>query len=45
MTERPTLTTTARAPVADNQILLGLLQLRNKYERPLATTQRAARAV
>jgi hypothetical protein len=34
-----------RAPVADNQILLGLLQLRNKYERPLATTQRAARAV
>ena len=42
MTERPA--TTAGAPVADNQILLGLLQLR-KYERPLATTQRTARAV
>jgi hypothetical protein len=45
MTERPTVTTSVGSPVADNQILLGLLQLRNKYERPLATTQRAARAV
>ena len=34
-----------RGAVADNQILLGLLQLRNKYERPLATTQRTARVV
>jgi hypothetical protein len=45
MTERPTVTTSAGSPVADNRILRGLLQLRNKYERPLATIQRAARAL
>jgi 3-hydroxyacyl-CoA dehydrogenase len=28
-----------------DEILLGLLQLRNKFEKPLATTQRTARAV
>jgi len=44
-TEQSILTTTAWTPVADNQILPGLLQLHNKYGRRLATTQKTVRGL
>jgi hypothetical protein len=44
-TERPTLATATWTPVADNQILLALLELCNEYERRLATIQRTARGL